>query len=41
MEVALELIMELKERAEIWQLEAWVEIRQPKELEVLLVAVHY
>ena len=32
---------ELEARVEIWQLEARVEIRQPEELEVLLVAVRY
>ena len=41
MEVASELIIELEERAEIRQLEAQVEIRQPEELKVLLVAVRY
>ena len=41
MEVASELVAELEERAKIRQLEARVEIRQPEELEVLLVAVRY
>ena len=40
-EVASELVAELEERAEIRQLEARVKIRQPEELEVLLVAVRY
>ena len=41
MEVTLELITELKKRAKIQQLEAWVEIQQPKELKVLLIAIRY
>ena len=41
MEVTLELITELKERAEIQQLEVRVEIWQPEELKVLLMAVRY
>ena len=32
---------EFKAWVEIWQLKARVEIQQPEELEVLLVAVHY
>jgi hypothetical protein len=34
-EILLELVAELEERAEIQQLEAQVEIRQPEELKVL------
>ena len=41
MEVTSELVTELKERAEIQQLKAQVEIRQPEELKVLLIAVRY
>ena len=37
-ELIAELIMELVGRTE---LKAWVKIRQPKELKVLLIAIHY
>ena len=41
MEVTLELVIELKKQAKIWQLKVWVEIQQPKELKVLLIAIYY
>ena len=37
----MELITELKKRAKIQQLKAWVKIQQPKKLKVLLIAVRY